>query len=348
MKILLLGGTGFIGPHVVRHLVSAGHEAAVLSRGKRRVDLPSGVLTVVGDYHNLPELPSELRGIFAGAPPDVVLDMIPMTERDARNALDVFSGFARRIVAASSGDVYRAWGYGFGLEAQPCDPRITEDSPLRESRFPYRGRGIPIAVDWELEDYDKILVERVFQSDPALPATILRLPMIYGPGDYAHRAFPYLKRMDDGRRVIPIEEAALRWRGPWGYVEDVAAAIALAVTNDTAAGRVYNVAESDHRSVAEFIAGIAEAVGWTGRVVGLPPGTLAGLWNAYKVEQQLLIDSSRIRLELGYRETTPRAEAMRRTIAWERANPPDPISARMFDYAAEDRALAQYQSATSP
>jgi hypothetical protein len=55
-----------------------------------------------------------------------------------------------------------------------------------------------------------------------------------------------------------------------------------------------------------------------------------------------LTDSTRIRRELGYRETVPRAEAMRRTIEWERAHPPDPFPKELFDYAAEDQALERH------
>jgi nucleoside-diphosphate-sugar epimerase len=39
-----------------------------------------------------------------------------------------------------------------------------------------------------------------------LPGTVLRLPTVYGPGDYQHRLFEYLKRMDDGRPAILLGE----------------------------------------------------------------------------------------------------------------------------------------------
>ena len=57
-------------------------------------------------------------------------------------------------------------------------------------------------------------------------------------------------------------------------------------------------------------------------------------------EQHWVASSRRIREELGYRESVPSAEALRRTIAWERTHPPAPIDTRQFDYAAEDAALA--------
>ena len=343
MNILILGGTGFIGPHVIRHLVAEGHLVTAFARGNLRPELPADVRRVAGDYKKL----WEYRDQFKVLGPEVVLDMIPITEQDALNVVATFSGIARRLVAISSQDVYLAWGYVTGTDRGPVDPHITEDSPLRESRYPYRGRKLPIYKEWDLENYDKILVERAFQSDPDLPATILRLPMVHGPGDPGHRIFPYLKRMDDGRAVIPIEQSAARWRAPQGYVEDVGLAISLAVTHDAATGRIYNVAEGDVRSTADFIRAIGGVAGWNGQIVELPKGALPGPWDAYHLDQHVVSDSSRIRSDLGYQETVAGTEALRRTIMWEREHPPDPLPTAMFDYAAEDRALAEHRRSDS-
>jgi dTDP-D-glucose 4,6-dehydratase len=55
----------------------------------------------------------------------------------------------------------------------------------------------------------------------------------------------------------------------------------------------------------------------------------------------LFVDTGRIRRELGYREVVAFDEALRRTVAWERANPPSEVDPARFDYAAEDAALAK-------
>ena len=57
--------------------------------------------------------------------------------------------------------------------------------------------------------------------------------------------------------------------------------------------------------------------------------------------QDVIVDTSRIRAELGYREVTPLATTYARTVAWERANPVEHDDPAAFDYAAEDAALAQ-------
>ena len=336
MHILVIGGTNFMGPLVVRSLSERGQEITVFHRGQTRTELPRGVREIVGDRRPLAESAAELRRLD----PDVVLDMIPAIEQDAREVMSAFRGVARRVVAISSQDVYRAFGRVNGKESGPVDAvPITEDSPLRENLYPYRNE-IPRRQDdprrWE-DDYDKILVERVVMSNPDLPGTVLRLPMVYGPGDYQHRLFRYLKRMDDKRPVILLDEAEAQWRWTHGYVENVADAIALAVTDERAAGRIYNVGEPFTFTMAEWISKIGQAAGWPGRVMLVPRGRLSEpLRGGINAEQDIVVDSSRIRKELGYVERVGLDEALRRTIAWERAHPPEKVNPKEFDYDIDD------------
>src|SRR5262249_23326497 len=161
---------------------------------------------------------------------------------DARGLVEAFRGLAARAVVVSSGDVYRAYGRFLGTEPGPADPvPLAEDAPLREALFPYRASAS--GPEDLVFDYDKVLVERGAPAGRALPATVLRLPMVHGPGDPQHRLAAYLRRMEAGRRAIPLDEGLAGWRCTRGYVEDVAAAIALAVADQRAAGKVYNVGE---------------------------------------------------------------------------------------------------------
>jgi nucleoside-diphosphate-sugar epimerase len=193
-----------------------------------------------------------------------------------------------------------------------------------------------------MDQYDKILVERIVMSEPELPGTVLRLPAVYGPGDYQHRHFSFLKRMDDQRPFILLDEAEARWRWAYGYIDDVASAIALAVTDERASGRIYNVAETTTLSMEERARLVAQLTGWQGRIILAPRGRLpeALRWNIHP-EQDIVVDSMRIREELGYQEALPLEEAMQRTIAWERANPPAKINPQEFDYSAEDAFVAE-------
>ena len=246
MKILMIGGTNFIGPAVVRRLADLGHEVAVFHRGQ-----------------------------------------------------------------------------------YPCE------SPLRTVLFPYRNHAK--GPDDFLFLYDKIPVERVVLSDPKLPGTILRLPMVHGPGDTYRRLSPYVKRMDDGRSVVLLDERMARWKCPRGFVDDVAAAVALAVVDERAAGRVFNVAEPVAYTEAEWVRMIGEVVGWRGEVVTVPVGRIP---LPYNMEQSLDTGSERIRMELGFAEDVNAELAIDRTIAWERAHPSEPsLGLGLLGYEAEDALL---------
>jgi len=58
-------------------------------------------------------------------------------------------------------------------------------------------------------------------------------------------------------------------------------------------------------------------------------------------EQHWVADTTRIRVELGYRERVTVADALKRTIEWERSHPPGDVDPGQFDYAAEDAVLAE-------
>jgi nucleoside-diphosphate-sugar epimerase len=332
MRVLIIGGTRFIGLRLVYRLAAAGHEVVVFHRGQTSAALPSTVRTLLGDRRRLAEHAAELRRFG----PDVVVDMIPYTEADARSVVAVFRGVAGRLVAISSGDVYRAYGiFARLIQGPPLPTPIREDSPLRQALFIARATGAQPGDDFY--DYEKILVEQVVLADPGLPATVLRLPMVYGPGDDQHRLAPYLKRMLDGRPAILLNAGMARWRCLRGYVEDVAAAFAVAVTNPKAAGRVYNVAEPTAQSEAEWVARIGALCGWRGAIVPVPDEQLPVPLNT---AQDLCMDTTRIRAELGYREVVDPDEALRETVAWEREHLPEvPV-----DYLREDRLLAELQT----
>jgi nucleoside-diphosphate-sugar epimerase len=335
MRVLIVGGTGFIGPRAVRRLAEAGHEVMVFHRGEHEPELPSTVRHVHSASAASPvvDFPGELRDFG----PEVVLHMMLLGEQDAQAVMSAFRGIARRVVAISSADVYRAYDILRRKETRPPDPvPLGEDAPLREQLYPYRG------MIERLNDYDKILAERIVTSNADLPGTVLRLPFVYGPDDRQHRFFPYLKRMDDGRPMILLGERQARWRSSWGYVENMGEAIALACTDDRAAGRIYNVAEEPAPVMADWVRRIGDLAGWRGSVVTAPESDLPSqLARDYNWDQHLVLDTARIRRELGYREPVTLDEAVQRTIEWERAHPPEQIDPQEFDYDAEDAVLAR-------
>lgn len=341
MKILLIGGVGLIGSFTIRQLQKAGHSVSVFHRGN--VSAPEGVPQILGDRNRL----GDFREQIARKKFDVVIDFVISSARQARQLMETLRGITAHVVVLSSMDVYRAWGVFYGLEPGGLQTMpVNEDSALR-TKAPYPPemvKKVQQMVTWLDDEYDKVPAERAVLSDASLPGCVLRLPMIYGPGDYAHRFHPMLKRMDDGRRQIIFADDVAPWRTPRGYVEDVAAAVVLLATSPQSAGRVYNVCEADSFSELDWARKIAAATHWSGEFVVLPHDrTPKHLLLPGNTAQHLVVSSERIRKELGYQELLPREEAIRRTIAWEQANPPAAPTAQ-FDYTAEDEALAQFKA----
>jgi nucleoside-diphosphate-sugar epimerase len=343
MRVLVIGGTRFMGPYLVRQLCAAGHEVSLFHRGQTKAELPEGAKELLGDRDHLPEHERELQKLA----PDVVLDMVMWHEQHARDLMATFAGVVSRVVAVSSQDVYRAFGRVNRREEGEIEPcPLTEDAPLRHKLYPYRGatRRSKDDPDRWMDDYDKIPAERVVLNYPQLPGTILRLPAVYGPHDPRHRLFEYLKRMLDGRETILLEQGEANWRWTHGYVENVADAIALAVTDERARGHIYNVGEPFALSLAERIEQIAKVVNWQGRIVLLPPERMPEpLRWGINAAQDIVVDTNRIRQHLGYRERIEPLEACLCTVAWQRHYFPELIDPNSFDYAAEDEALAAAQ-----
>ncbi len=293
VRILVIGGTRFIGPHVVR-MLAAEHEVIVYHRGEHAGLLPGNVREVRSPHAGMPvrSFPPELT-----RPPtadlDAVVHMIPMGEADARAAVLAFLERAARLVALSSGDVYRAWGRFTGLEPGPLEPMpLSESAPLRSILYPYRARA---RSPEQLEhDYEKILVEREVLGQPSLRAIVLRLPKVYGPagGDNQDLA------------TVRAFHRHPSWRWTHGYVENVAAAIALATVHPDAAG-VYNVGEEHTPTVAQRLAQLPAAEA---------PPEPEGPRGAFNFDQDIVYDTSRIRRELGYREPVEYHEGLRRTV----------------------------------
>jgi nucleoside-diphosphate-sugar epimerase len=344
MRILLIGGNGFIGRFTVAELIRQGHAVAVFHRGT--TPSPPGVEEIRGDRNQLADSSQEIKR-FA---PDVVIDFIISSGPQAEALMNFFRGMAQRVVMLSSIDVYRAVGLTHGTETGPLQELpLTENSELRRNLHPYPPENMQILrkiFSWATDDYDKIPAERIVMknvndvNDRELAGTVLRLPMVYGPGDPLHRFYPVVKRIADKRRHIIFPETLAAWRSPRGYVENVAAAIALAATDERAARRTYNVCEEPSFSELEWAQKIAATMQWDGKFVVLPvEHTPAHLLQPGDAAQHWTASSARVRHELGYREPVTIEEAIPRTISWERESPPAETLLAKFDYAAEDAAI---------
>jgi nucleoside-diphosphate-sugar epimerase len=157
MRILIIGGTRFIGPHVVQMLATAGHQVTLFHRGHTPGPTESEIL---GEKEQLHDFRSEFQRVA----PEVVLHMIAFTRQDALEFVRTFSGISRRVVVISSIDVYRAFGRLHGTEPGPPDRiPLTENSPLRE-RPSIHG-----------EKSEKRVVEEVVMGQAELPNSVTKV-----------------------------------------------------------------------------------------------------------------------------------------------------------------------------
>jgi nucleoside-diphosphate-sugar epimerase len=261
MRVLIIGGTGFIGTNVQKAL--ADHQVAVFHRGRSK-SMIQGVTVLQGDRARLQDHQAKI----ASWRPDVVLDMIPRNGQDAREVANVIVNHTSRLVVVSSASVYRNFGRLIGTEQGPIDNTpSTEAGALRSTLFPYRGavpRPAGDPLQW-LDDYDKIPVEDSVLAFPGLHANVVRLPMVYGPRDPDNRVGKYLQYMSNKYNRIRLPEPAASWRNSRAFVQNVGVAIASVIARG-APGLVYNVSERHLMSELEWVRTIGEVAGWTGQV----------------------------------------------------------------------------------
>jgi len=340
MRILLIGGNGFIGSPLAHELLDSGHSVAIFHRTADPL-IDSQIVRIQGDRNRLAEYREKIQRFS----PDVIIDLILSSGEQAHQLMSTSRGLARRVVAVSSMDVYRAWGVLQGSEPGPLQPiPLTEDSPVRTNRQLYSPETVKMMQSifgWLDNGYDKVAVEEAILNSSDTAATVLRLPMVHGPGDPLRRLFPLLKRFSDGRSTVLIADDLAAWRAPRGYVENIAHAIALAAASEQAAGRVYNICDEPTVSELEWQTRIGRGAQWSGKFVVLPrERTPRHLLQPGNAAQHIVASSQRIRTELGYKEVVNIDEAIRRTMVWEKNNPPTTINPQQFDYDAEDAALA--------
>jgi nucleoside-diphosphate-sugar epimerase len=324
MRVMVLGGTRFIGAAVVEELVHHGHELLVVHRGEHE---PPGLPEVDHLHADRQDLP-HLRGPVDEFDPEAVVDNCAYSAADAETALAAVGDV--RLLVVSSMDVYRAFGAVLaGTETDPLP--VDETSPVRSNRYPYRGRPHPSP---DADTYEKLDVEEAYL---ARAATVCRLPMVYGERDHQRREEPILRRVRAGRKHLPAGSGTWLWTR--GYVRDVATGIRLALESDATVAEVLNLGEARTWSMGLWARHVLEAAGSDADLVRVPDVLLPDdLKLLGTIPQHLLVDSSKARDLLGWTETDPH-EALHRSVAWHLANPPPDADADA-DFSADDRALA--------
>jgi nucleoside-diphosphate-sugar epimerase len=325
VRIVVLGGTRFVGRAIVAELEGSGHELLVVHRGVHEPETGSRSRHVHVERSELQTVTGELKN-FA---PDAVVDVSGMNGGDAEAALAALpSGI--RLVAISSCDVYRAFKSvhdGTVTDAVP----ISEDAPLREERFFVAG-----------DDENIELEERYLERG----AVILRLAAVYGENDFQRRHDFVLRRIVAGRTRMPIGQGNFLFSRC--YISDVGVAARIALES-APEGEVYNVSESRTWTMRRLAQKIADAAGAQMEFVTVDDDRVpADLRITATIQQPLLVDSHKLRSSLGWIETDPEI-ALRRAVTWELSNAAgddyleflrDRTGGETADFSQDDEALS--------
>lgn len=293
-KVVVIGGTRFIGRHAVERLLEARHSVTLLNRGKSAPGLFRDLSLIRADRES-PELESvaELRRDW-----DAVLDLCAYYPRDVARITAILKGRVGRYVLCSSLSAY-------AVTASPGPiPMIDESSPLLPCS---EAEG----VDRTLATYGKRKAEceRVAMSQQdggGIPAVIIRPSLVYGAHDYTERFAWWIWRASRNEPfILPDDGLTVVART---YAPDLARAFVSAITTEAASGNAYNIAETDPPSFRNALALIGKHLGTEPleRAVSVPGVELlkagAKPWTdfpAWLPRMNLILDTFRSRRDLG-------------------------------------------------
>lgn len=184
LRILILGGTGFIGPHHVAYAVARGHRVSVFNRGNNPERLPDGVEELIGDRN------SDLRAL-EGREWDAVIDLPTTLPKWIRDAAAVLRDSTQHYTFIST----------IGVNADFSGETLTEDGPVQQ----YRGDADPFSLtrlEGPLYGPLKAISEQEVERQYPGRALIVRPGLIAGPGDPTDRFSYWPIRMERGGEVL--------------------------------------------------------------------------------------------------------------------------------------------------
>ena len=207
MRVLVMGGTRFIGVYLTKLLIEQGHEVVLFNRGNHPAPV-AGVPTIVGDRTD----PNSLKTQLAGESFDAIFDNNGRELSDTQPLVELFGDQLQHFVYVSSAGVYLKSDQMPHIEGDAVDPK---------SR--HKGK-------FETEAY---------LQEQGVPFTSVRPVYIYGPQNYNPLEAWFFDRVVRDRPV-PIPGNGMHLT-QLGHVQDLATAMAAVLGNETAIGQIYNI-----------------------------------------------------------------------------------------------------------
>lgn len=271
MRILIMGGTRFIGVYLTKVLVEQGHEVVLFNRGNHPAPV-EGVRQIQGDRQDAAQLKEKLSGESFEA----IFDNNGRELSDTQPLVEIFNGKVQHFVYVSSAGVY--------LKSDQM-PHVEGDAVDPNSR--HKGKHHTEA----------------YLAQSGIPWTSIRPVYIYGPQNYNDLEAWFFDRIVRDR-PIPIPGNGM-YITQFGHIQDLAMAMASVLGNETAVGKIYNVSGDRYVTFNGLAYACAEAAGKSREDIKLvhydPANFDFGKRKAFPVRQQhFFADIHRAKTELDW------------------------------------------------
>ena len=332
-RALVVGGTGPTGMPIVRGLIERGYAVTILHRGlHERDETPTEVEHLHCDPYDDESL---AEGLGAST-----FDVTVVMYGRLRSAARLLAGRTGQFVSVGGVPAYRGWMNPWLHDPAGLPVPVAEDAAT-------------VAEPGEDEKGFRIVrtEEAVFEHHPS--AAHFRYPYVYGPFQLVPREWCIVRRVLDGRQRIIVADDGLTLHHH-GFTENLAHAVLLAIANpDAAGGLVFNVGDEEVLTVRQVVELVAAALGHDFEIVSMPYDLAipARPLLAQPLPTHRVLDLTRVRTVLGYRDVMPAREAVGFTARWLAEHPPtqgemeEQVLTDPFDYAAEDRLIDAWRDA---
>ncbi len=330
MKALVVGGTGPTGPYLVNGLLERGYEVAIFHRGTHEIpEIPPEVEHIHGDPHFLETIEESLAGR--------TFDLAVVTYGRIRYLAQALAGKVGRFVSVGGVASYRGYFKPEALTPAGQQCAVPETAAL---------------VDSEAEHRFSYLIAQTEQAvlEHHLEAAHFRYPYVYGPRQLVPREWSIMRRILDKRPYIVLPEAGLTLV-THGYVANLAHAVLLAVDKpEASAGEIYNCGDENQLTLSQVVEVVANKMGSSIAVESMPWEIAhpARPYTAGSSSHHRVLDLSKLKQQLGYRDVHSCEVALGLTVDWLLENRPEPggeVEERLqdnFDYAGEDRLITAW------
>jgi 2'-hydroxyisoflavone reductase len=249
VHILVLGGTLFIGRHVVERLLADGHSVTLLNRGVTNPGVFEHLPRLQVDRHE-PGALERLSGLRADW--DAAIDLSGYFPDDVRRLLSILRGRCGRYVFCSTLSVYQA-----SSSDEPI-AMLTESDPLLPCTAEQAVDPSPNSYGERKAECERVAMEQ-HASGGGVPVVVLRPSVVFGAHDPTDRMAYWIARAKNARPFILPDGGLTITRRT--YAPDLAAAFAASVTSSEAPGNAYNIAETDPLNFRQTVASLGEHFG---------------------------------------------------------------------------------------